>query len=86
MVYKNGRLVLSFPKFRIVQAVMGTSAGDFEPWLGEVREFAIYPTELMPTDVARDYSSWIDQNVPADSDAALVRYIFAERSGDSIQN
>lgn len=92
VVYKNGRLVRSFPKCRIAQAdlsgeiVIGTSAVDFEPWLGEVRELAIYPTELMPTDVARDYSSWIDGNVPADSDAALVRYTFAERSGDSIQN
>jgi VanZ family protein len=94
VVYRDGTHVQSFPKFTIStsellgQIVLGTSAVDYLPWLGEIHGLAIYSKELSPAEVSSHYVNWTAGQPIQQSgeDAAIARYRFSERAGSEIHN
>jgi hypothetical protein len=101
IVYKNGGQPRVFPRFKIMpgdlagQIVLGTSALIDESYSGEIRGLAIYPKELTPAEVLRDYNDWTaTPGSAADlatfresiAQASIARYVFAERTGSTIHS
>lgn len=92
VAYKDGRQVQVFSGFRILpndlsgDMVIGNSSVDFKPWHGEVRGLAIYPRELLPAEVLRDYNNWIEGYGVAGPEGAAARYAFTERAGHDIHS
>ena len=92
-VYING--VLS-EAFRLLGAwnnltgrvVLANSPVIDDSWTGRILGLAIYQRELMPSEIAADYASWVAKRRPtasAEKDAAAL-YLFDEHSGAVAHN
>ena len=82
VVYTSGQLAQAFPRFNISskdlsgQMILGNSAVDYEPWRGEVRQLAIYSTELTPAQVFKHFEDWTrgPRVDPSDGGGAVALY------------
>jgi VanZ family protein len=93
LIYIDGNLAESFPRFRIEndctgQLVIGTSPVGNERWSGELRGLAIYQRELTPTQVLQHYETWTARRRPeiSENDDAMAVYLFDERAGYVVHN
>ncbi len=93
-LYLDGKLSENYVKFRLTagdmsgQIVLGTAAGDSEPWIGEIHGLAIYSKQLTAAEVLAHHESWAHGNQLESGETAgvVARYLFDERSGRTIHN
>ncbi len=93
VIYLDGHQTQLLPKFKITpadfsgQIILGTSAVEYQPWVGVIRGFAIYSKALTPAEVLLHYEN---RTAPvaasSDLDGAVARYEFAEGSGREIHS
>jgi hypothetical protein len=92
-VYLDGQRAQVFPPFRISQnelsgeIVVGTSAGSYQPFQGEIRGLAVYGVELDSASAVQHYRDWTAPigNI-RDLANALAHYSFTERIGTEVRN
>jgi hypothetical protein len=93
-LYLDGRLKETYANFQLTagdmsgQIVLGTAAGDSEPWTGEIHGLAIYSKHLTATEVLAHYESWTQDKAlkAAEAVGTVARYPFDEQSGHTIHS
>ena len=92
VVYLDGKKAQTFPHFVITrqqlsgQFVLGNSATDFAPWIGELRGVALYSKELTAPEALEHYNEWITPGSRPDLTAAVARYDFKELHDSEVPN
>ncbi len=93
VVYTDGQEEHHFPKYAIPQSalsgqiVVGNSAVNYEPWVGQLRGLAIYSNELTREQVFDNYKSWTGGGIDhSHLSGAVAFYSFTELAGREIHN
>jgi VanZ family protein len=92
-MYANGKLVRTFPGFRLRkdftgQMLISNSPLEADGWTGQLRGLAIYYRELIPAQVIRHYETWTTQGAPEmlGNEGLNALYVFNEHAGRVVHN
>lgn len=92
VVYFNGDRPRQYPTFVISpgelagEIVLGTSAENYVPWVGEVRGLAVYSSKLSQDEARRHYDNWTAGRSSASDENTIALYPFSERTGREIRS